>query len=80
MARWPAWELDLLDQFIKREPAGVDRIEISIARMTAMYAAYHRAGGARLPKVTDFLPYRNAWPVQGGRYSDLDREYLQELL
>lgn len=80
MAGWPAWELDLIDRFVQKEPSAFDRVEIAIARLTAMYAAYHRPSGARVPKVSDYLPYMNAWPIEGGRYSDLDREYLAELL
>ena len=81
VSRWPAWEIDLLDKFFEREPASIDRVEMGIARLTAMYVAAHQRSGGRLPAITDFLPHLKAWPFpQDGRYSDVDREIMQVML
>jgi hypothetical protein len=81
VARWQAWELDLLDEFLEREPCAADRIEISVARLNVHFAAAHRREGAPAPKLLDFLPYLKAWPDAGSnRYSDVDKEIMKAML
>jgi len=81
IARWPAWELDLLEHYLAREPAPEERIEVSLANLMLMYATVNGKQGAAQKKVTDFLPYLKAWPQPAdGRYNPVDMEVLQELL
>lgn len=81
MAQWPAWELDLLDQYFAREPPVLERMEDILARVASMYATVHGEKGRTPPTPRDFMPHLKAWPsVQDGRYSDIDKEVLAALL
>jgi hypothetical protein len=81
VARWPAWELDLLEHYLAREPAPEERLEVSLANFMLMYATVNGKQGAAQKKVIDFLPYLKAWPQPtDGRYNPVDMEVLQELM
>jgi hypothetical protein len=81
VAAWPAWQLDLLETYLAREPAPVERLEVAIARLTAQFVHANQAPNQPTPKVIDFLPYRQAWPEPtDGRYNETDREVLKELM
>jgi hypothetical protein len=81
VARWPAWEVDLLENFLAKEPAAEQRIEVAIAHLTALYVTAHQQKNASPKRITDFMLYLKAWPAESeGQYSDVDREVLQELL
>jgi hypothetical protein len=79
IAQWPAWELDLIDQFLDKEPPVGDRIEYVLARMASMYGTVHSSKGTQV-KYTEFLLHHNAWPAPGMEdMSDVDREFLEAL-
>jgi hypothetical protein len=86
VAKWPAWEVRLLEEFLRREPDPGTRIEYTLAGFAANYFNSHaRAGSPRL-KLTDFLLFDQAWSKEfdeasfsSDRYSDLDREIFSNL-
>lgn len=81
VASWPARHLDLLEQYLAREPAPEERLEVALANFMVMYATANGKQGAPQKKVADFLPYLKAWPQPAdGRYNPVDMEVLQELL
>ena len=55
VAGWAAWELDLMDDFLAREPSHLDRIEMGLARLSMQWA------GQDKPDIAKYLPYLNAW-------------------
>lgn len=81
VANWPAWHLDLLDEFRAKEPDLLERIELLLAQMTAFYVQTHKRENTPAAKVTDYLPCFDAWPDENlsGRYNDVDREVLAAL-
>lgn len=81
IAKWPAWEVRLLEHYLAKQPAAGDRIEIALAQICSMYLAAHQKQGAQQPKVSDFLPYLDPWAVklQKGRYSETDISILKAL-
>lgn len=58
---WSAWEIELLAEFLRKEPCGEDRVEIAIAELAAIYVNAHRKKGAQPHKVDEFLLFHNAW-------------------
>src|SRR5690606_1614665 len=56
VANWPAWHLDLLDEFRAKEPDLLERIELLLAQMTAFYVQTHKRENTPAAKVTDYLP------------------------
>lgn len=81
VASWPAWELDLLEHYLAREPAPTERVEVALAHLAAMYHSAHLPKGASRKKISDFMLYAKVWPAAAdGRYNDLDMQVLQELL
>jgi hypothetical protein len=83
VAAWPAWEVRLLEQYLAKQPATADRIEIALARLTATYVNAHLREGAKPVETTDYLAYLDPWPepvdVGTGRYSALDLEIMRGL-
>lgn len=81
VARWPASELRLVEEFLAVEPSAVDRIEIAIAHLHASYVSVHSRKGATPPKVEAFLPYRKSWKDRALalRYSEADMEIIKAL-
>lgn len=83
VASWPAWEVRLLEQYLGKQPAAEDRLELALARLTAIYINCHLREGAKPSETTDYLPYLDPWPmpedVGTGRYSALDMEILGAL-
>lgn len=82
LLRWPAWELDLVEHYLAKQPAAEDRVEIAVARMTAIYANAHRGRADAEFGVRDFLPYLNPeWDdkprFDSSRYNDVDRSFLE---
>lgn len=81
MAAWPAWQLDLLEHYLAREPAPAERLEVAIARLTAIFVNSKQEKGAPLKRAVDYMSYLKAWPeVVDGRYNETDREVLKELM
>lgn len=78
VARWPDWELALLDEFLAKEPAADERIEIALAQLCLLV---HRANFQGEKDVKDFMPYINAWPndIQG-RYNETDVEVMRAFM
>lgn len=80
LARWPEWELDLIEQFLAKEPGPADRVERAVAKLTQLYAAAHSKENTQ-HKLKDFLPYLDVWPADtSGRYNEVDQQVLAELL
>ncbi len=80
--RWPAWELDLVETYLSRQPAPGERVEIAIARLSEMYANSHRGRSDPEFGLRDFLPYLNPeWKplprFDSARYDDVDRSILE---
>ena len=70
-----------MENYLAREPSPAERLEVAIAHLTAIYVNGHQAKGRPPARISDFLLYRNVWPdTADGRYSDVDRQVLQELL
>lgn len=79
IARWSSRDLDLLDQFLDKEPHPLDRIEQIMARLTAMFFNVHKERQGMPMKSIDLTPHKTAWPSPlADRYSDVDQEVLAE--
>jgi hypothetical protein len=78
IARWPAWELDLVEHYLAIQPAPEERIEIAVASLHHSFATVRRRKGSPEPKLDQFLPYMNPWQrfLDSRRYTPLDREIL----
>lgn len=83
MLAWPDWEVRLLEEYLAKQPAAGDRIEIALARLTAFYCNAHQREGATPRETLEFLAYHDPWPVPidvgSGRYSALDLEVMKGL-
>lgn len=83
VACWPAEDVRTLDHYLAKQPAPIERVELAVARFTAIYVNAHLAKGATEKETRDFLPYLDPWPtltsVDQGRYSPLDLEILKTL-
>lgn len=64
VAAWPAWEVRLLEQYLAKQPAAEDRIEIAIARLTALFINTKLGPGSKQAETTDYLSYRDPWAGQ----------------
>ncbi|MBP9034814.1 MAG: hypothetical protein KBG29_13015 [Pseudomonadales bacterium] len=79
---WPLWVVHAYADFLAREPATEDRLEVMLAQLAAQYGAVHRAQGAPVPRINDFLLYRDAWAdadADDSDYSAVDREIMRQL-
>lgn len=86
VAAWPAWELDLVDSYLRRTPPVSERIELLIARLTTGFLNVHRGKDAREVHLADLLPHQGQWlspepkPGETGEYTELDLEIMRELM
>jgi hypothetical protein len=85
VARWPAEIVRTLRHYLAKQPAPIERVEIAIARLTALWVNAHTSKGRRVD-TADFLSYRDPWPAPldapdqtDGRYSALDLEIMGKL-
>lgn len=71
-----------MEHYFAREPAPIERLEVAVAGLTAIFAAVHKEKGSPQPKITDFLPYLKAWSdsAGGGRYNEIDKEIMKVML
>lgn len=88
MARWPVWELHLLDAFLSIEPAEGSRIEAMLAQLTAIYVGAHQSQGSVAPSLEKFMIYRDAWKkaniegvdgIDESEFSETDLSVLRAL-
>lgn len=81
VARWPAKELDVIDEYLRKQPAAEERVEFAIANFHAQYVNAHLKDGTPPTPVTTFLPFLDPWKKQevDARYSDSDKSFLQAL-
>jgi hypothetical protein len=84
IAAWPAWEVRLLEEFLVKEPAGIERLEILAARFAAQYFNFHSSDASAKYETTDFLHFHHAFrqthpDLKDGRYSELDLEVFAAL-
>ena len=70
-----------MEEYLSRQPAPEERIEIGIAHLAAIYTNTHLKPGTPAVKISDFLPYLDAFKVKVDktRYSDVDLSILQTL-
>lgn len=82
IAAWPEWELELLDRYLGKRPDTSERIELMLAELCAMFANVHRDKAAKALSPQDFLVAAQPWKEseQAGRYNEVDRQVLSELL
>lgn len=80
IARWPAWEVRLVEQFLAKEPDPAFRQETLLATLLSLYLQVHSKEGATVKSAEDFMPHLKAWPEVGGRYSEADRNVLKALI
>ena len=74
VAAWPAWELDLLDHFLAREPDPMVRVEVALARLMSIYANVHREKGSPQRELAEFMTFAKAWD------GITEEEYRQTLI
>lgn len=80
VAGWPAWELRLLEHYLAKQPAPIERVEVALAHLAAIYVNAHLKPGAKPAEIPDFLPYLKAFEVvKKSRYSDTDMSILKAL-
>jgi hypothetical protein len=80
VAAWPAWEVRLLEQYLAKQPAAEDRIEIAVARLTATYVNAHLREGTKAVETTDYLAYHDPWSkevVADPEYVNANKGWLQ---
>lgn len=75
---WPAEEVRILEHYLAAQPAGEDRIEVALARLTAIYVNAHLKEGVQAKSERDFLPYLDPWKESD--LGDVDEEVLRALL
>lgn len=78
VARWPAWEIDLLDHYMAKEPPEGFRTEVMLAQIAAILGTVHQKTGSAPKKIADMLLWSDVWP--DGRYSEVDQEVMRNLL
>ena len=70
-----------MEHFLAREPSPTERVEVALAHLTSLYVSAHQGKGAPQKRISDFLLYRDTWPASAdGRYNEIDKQVLQELL
>lgn len=57
----PVWDIQLMAAFLSVEPAPEERIEHSIAQLTAMWVRSKQPEGTEPSPPSDFLMFRKAW-------------------
>lgn len=75
VAAWPAWEVQVLQHYLAKQPAPEERLEVVLANLSAMFFNAHRGPGKQPLSADQFLFYRDPWPV----YSDVDKQALAAL-
>lgn len=82
IARWPAWEVGLLEEYLAVVPGPDERVEIAIAQFMALYINSKRTSkDQQTYKIDDFLMFRRGWneeapEMKTERYSELDMEIM----
>ena len=80
---WPSDHVELVEEFLAREPMADARIEIVVARLCELFVRAWGGSAARSIGVKDFLPYLQVWAADDAltdpRYSEVDREVLRQL-
>lgn len=80
---WPASHVGLISAYLGIEPTAEERIEYSIAQLTAMFVNSNKSKGAAASRTKDFLIFRDMWNkpqvVDPTRYSETDRASLAAL-
>lgn len=81
MALWPAWEVDLIETYLDRQPPPEQSASELLAQLCAMYGNVHRAENVPPHKAADFLPPADAFapvlsPPPSQQYSDVDKSFL----
>lgn len=87
IAHWPAAEIRLLQAYLHKQPSIEERIEVAMALMRQSMAVRWSPTGARVPEITELLPFHDPWPSEPteamkadeSRYSDVDRSFLARL-
>jgi hypothetical protein len=82
VARWPADEVRLLRHYLAKQPAPIERVEIAIARLTAIWVNAHRDRNAKAVETIDFLPFHSPEWVEAPAdtpYAAANRGFLQAL-
>lgn len=83
IALWPAAELELIQAYLEKRPAGEERIERALAQGQALYTNRHLQEGAVPRTPSDFLLYLDPWAeavkADSTRYSDVDRAMIKAL-
>lgn len=79
---WPAWELDLIEHYLAKQPAPEERVEIAIARLHQTYLSARRGRGEPEVGIRELLPYLTPEWIEiprfdSVRYDDVDRSILQ---
>lgn len=70
----------MLEHYLAKQPAPIERVEIGIAHLAAIYVNSHLKPGAKPAEIPDFLPYLKAFEVaKKSRYSDTDMSILKAL-
>lgn len=78
---WPAYELDLYEHFLAKEPTAEARVEIAVARLCELFVKAWGGQGSGRVSVMDYLPFMNTWAIDqmsnDPRYSEVDREVFK---
>jgi hypothetical protein len=80
VARWPAWHIQVLEHYLAKEPDPGQRIEILLAQLIAVFINANQKQGSTPKRAQDFMHYRDPWPSEDGRYSEVDRSIIAGLL
>lgn len=73
---WPLSHLRLIGDYLAREPAPEERIEIAIAQLTAIYVNSKIKAGSTAKKVIDFLLFRDAFKAKPSQ-QDINNSFLR---
>lgn len=58
---WPGWVVSSLHEYLRKEPAPVERVEYGLAQLAAIQVNMNRKKGTAAHTVNDFMLFSSAW-------------------
>jgi len=58
---WPGWVVSSLYEYLRKEPAPIERVEYGLAQLAAIQVNMNRKKGAAAHTVNDFMLFSSAW-------------------
>lgn len=58
---WPGWVVSSLNEYLRKEPAPIERVEYGLAQLAAIQVNMNRKKGTAAHTVNDFMLFSSAW-------------------